>query len=114
MKELTYADKTVLVGDAAADTIVEYSALLAEKGHADSVVLNAIAESGELVVASFVLGSGTNLMATTTASDQRDPDNTEGIVSMRGAIDRLTTPVTVQPEDSPWLEDRNFDLPGEQ
>jgi hypothetical protein len=114
MKELTYADKTVLVGDAAADTIIEYSALLAEKGHADSVILNAIAESGGLVVASFVLGSGTNLMAATTASDQPDPDNAEGIASMREAIDRLTTPVTVQPDSTPWPDNRDFDLPGEQ
>ncbi len=102
MKHLTYADKSVLVGDEAADAIIQFSALLAEKGHADAVTLNAIGSDGDAVVASFVLGSGTNLMAETTTSSLPEPDNSEGVVYMKDKIDLLTSPPQIRPNADDW------------
>jgi hypothetical protein len=102
MKHLTYADKSVLVGDEAADVIIEFSALLAETGHADAVVLHAIGSDGDEVTASFVLGSGTNLMAETTTSRLPEPNNTEMIAHMRGKIALYGSPPKAGPDTDTW------------
>jgi len=114
MKLLTYADRTVLIGDDAADTLLEFSAMLAETGHADSVVLNAIDSDGSDVVASFLLGSGTNLMAQSTSSTLPEPANDEGIAYMRGKLADLETPPSPQTNDTEVLPstDELDGLPG--
>jgi hypothetical protein len=109
MKHLTYADQSVLIGDEAADTLVRFSALLAEKGHADAISLNVLSEDGDTTEASFVIGSGTNLMTTSTNSTIPEPDNHKGIGVMRDKIERLLAPRTAQASDEPWPAAEEFD-----
>ncbi len=70
------AEKSLLVGDAAADALVRYAALVAQLGGGDSVELAAIGVDGEMVTASLLLNSGTVLMAESTRSELPEPDNT--------------------------------------
>jgi hypothetical protein len=109
MKHLTYADQSVLIGDKAADTLIRFSALLAEKGHADAVSLNAIGNEGAPIVASFVLGSGTNLMSATTSSTIPEPENDEGIEAMEQKIRLLLSPPLAEPESDEWPAAEEFD-----
>jgi len=112
MKYLTYADQSVLIGDEAADTLLKFSALLAEKGHADAVSLNAIGSDGDAMVTSFVLGSGTNLMSASTTSTLPEPDNHDGIAYMNEKIALLVSPPTAQPSAEPseeWDAAGSFD-----
>jgi hypothetical protein len=109
MKYLTYADQSVLIGDEAADMLIRYSALLAEKGHADAISLSVIGNDGDAAVASFVLGTGTNLMATSTNSTIVEPDNREGIDNMRAKIDLLESPPAAEPDTGSWPVAEDFD-----
>ena len=40
MKHLTFADKSLLIGDDAADALLEYAAILAGQAKADNVTVN--------------------------------------------------------------------------
>jgi hypothetical protein len=110
MKDLTYADRTVLLGDDAADLIIQRSALLAETGHADSVTLNAIDHDGTVVSASFVLGSGTNVMAQSSNSPLPEPENHVGIEYMRERIRSIAEPSQASPQSEPPSSDNDFDF----
>jgi hypothetical protein len=99
MKHVTYADKSLLVGDEAADTITEYSALLAKHGSADTVTLSAFGADGDDVEATFVLDQGTVLMAESTHSSIPEPDNAEAVREMREKMMRLSSPAPVTPDD---------------
>ena len=109
MKHLTYADRSVLTGDEAADLLVQFSALLAETGHADSVTLNALGTDGDAIVAKFVLGSGTNLMSASTTSKLPEPENSEALTYMTEQIALLTTPAAAVPSDSEWRDTDHLD-----
>jgi hypothetical protein len=102
MKHLTYADQSFLIGDEAADALIRFSALLAEKGHADAVSLQAIGNDGDAMVVSLVLGSGTNLMAATTSSTIPEPDNSEGLAYMNEKIRALTSTPMAHPHNDDW------------
>jgi hypothetical protein len=99
MKHITYADKSLLVGDEAADTLTEYSAALARAGSADTVTLAAYGADGADTEGTFVLNQGTVLMSETTQSSIAEPDNTVAVTQMREKIQRLTSPDPVQPDD---------------
>lgn len=75
MKHITLAEKSLLVGDEAADTLVKYAALIAELGSGDTVEVNAVGIDGEAVTATFLLNSGTTLLIETTRSHLPEPDN---------------------------------------
>ncbi|GAB2453871.1 hypothetical protein HD599_002885 [Conyzicola lurida] len=109
MKHLTYADRSVLTGDEAADILVELSAILAETGHADSVTLNALGDDGDAIVAKFVLGTGTNLMSASTTSQLPEPENREAVAYMNEQIARLTIPAAAVPSDDEWHSAEPFE-----
>jgi hypothetical protein len=89
MKHITFADKSLLVGDDAADAITEYAKALANASAADTVTLKGFGADGADVEATFVLDQGTILMAETTPSSIPEPDNSEVIEYMRAKIREL-------------------------
>ena len=108
MKHVTYADQSVLVGDEAADVLLRFAAVVADGGRADTVSLNAIASDGELVVSTFLIGTGTNLMAETTSSPLPEPNNQEAIEYMNEKVRQLVTPQQVVADSGPWPADDGF------
>jgi hypothetical protein len=110
MKYLTYADRSVLIGDDAADLLIRYSAVLAETGHADSVALSVLNQDGDNIVASFVLGSGTNVMTASTSSTLPEPANEDGINYIKGKLDDLTSSHNIQPDHEASTDDDTFDM----
>ena len=77
MQHLTTAEKSLLVGDRTADLLMEYAALVAQIKAGDSIKINALGADGDEVVATLLLNSGTTMVAETTTSTQREPDNAE-------------------------------------
>jgi hypothetical protein len=105
MKLVTYSDKSVLVGDEAADSLVRFAALIADKGRADAVSLNVIAPDGEAIVTSFVLGSGIAVMAESTNSPLPEPDNDQTVATMNAKLEELASSPRALPTSEPFPED---------
>ncbi len=100
MKHLTYADKSLLVGDEVADLLLQYSARLASSGVADTVEVHAISSDGDDVTATFLLGEGAPLMAETTTSSLPEPDNTDAVQHVTDGMSRLM-PTAIESEMDP-------------
>jgi hypothetical protein len=99
MKHITYAEKSLLVGDEAADVLLEYAAALGKADSADTVTLLGYGADGDDVAATFLLNSGTVIMAESTTSSIPDPDNDDAIAAMRERLIRLTSSAPVRPSD---------------
>jgi hypothetical protein len=89
VKHVTYADKSLLMGDEVADLLVEYAGMVARTGTADTVTVRAMGVEGNDVEATFLLDSGTNLMVETGNSDAATPANDEAIDYLTRHIERL-------------------------
>lgn len=100
MKHLTFAGKSLLIGDDVADLLLEYTALLAKKGDADTVDISAYGADGDAVQATLMLAEGAPLMAETTHTDLPEPDNDDTVMYLREQIMRRSSPPTVQPADA--------------
>jgi hypothetical protein len=97
MKHVTYAEKSLLVGDEAADVLLEYAAAVARTGGADTVSLTALGAEGNDVVATFLLGAGTILIAESANTTVEEPDNIAIVAHMRERIAVLSTPPPARP-----------------
>src|ERR1700712_4210183 len=75
MKHVTYSEKSMLVGNEAADLLLEYAAAVSKIHTADTVNINALGSDGNNVEATFLLGEGAPLMAETATTDVEEPDN---------------------------------------
>jgi hypothetical protein len=93
------ADKSLLIGDEAADLLLEYAALLAQIGRGDSVKLRAIGADGDEVTVGFLLNSGTVLLIESSTSGLPEPDNGEAERYMRSRLDSYN-PTQDQPDDA--------------
>lgn len=92
MKHITYAEKSLLVGDAVADLLIEYAAALGTAQQADTVSLHAISSDGDEVDAMFLLGEGAPLMNETTTSTLPEPDNQTAETYIRERLQTLQSP----------------------
>lgn len=92
MKRITYVDTSVLVGDAAADTLLEYAATLARHHSADALELEALGSDGDGITATFLLDSGASLLAASSRSLLPEPDNSIAIHYMRERIELIGKP----------------------
>jgi hypothetical protein len=80
---LTYADKSLLVGDDVAKALIEYAAALASARLGDSVTVRAYGADGEPVDAVLLLDTGAPIMAESTRSDLPEPENAEVYAYLR-------------------------------
>jgi len=110
MKHLTMADKSLLVGDQTADLLMEYAALLARQGSADTIEVQAIGDDGDTVTVTFLLNSGTVLLAETSTAAFQEPDNSAAIEYIRASIDRIENPPMVRGYDDESVPQPQWDL----
>jgi hypothetical protein len=90
MKHLLFGQKSIFLGDDAAEALIAYAAHIAKMGSGDSVDMWGINAEGNLVATSFLLNSGSNLTAETTDLEHEDPDNKEAIAYIRKQLDLLS------------------------
>lgn len=113
MKHITYAEKSLLLGDATADLLLEYAAALGSDGTSDSISIRAISSDGDEVDATFLIGEGAPLMSETTTSTLPEPDNTAAEEHMRERIGRLARPPHGGSlDDDEMLRDDYDEFPG--
>jgi hypothetical protein len=101
MKHITTAEKSLLVGDEAADLLLEYAAALARVDSADTVTLTAFGDDGDPVEVTFLLNNGTSILVETSASPAPEPDNAEVVEYMRVRLERIVSPPYAQPVEEP-------------
>lgn len=101
MHHMTYADKSILVGDEVARLVIAYAAELAHHGDADDVEVRAISSDGDAVVAILLLGAGAPIMAESAHSDLPEPDNRRTVDYMRRRIEALGHAPTGGPLEAP-------------
>lgn len=106
MKHLTFGEKTLFVGDEAADALTAYAALLAEHDHADTVSLSAVGPDGHGVEATFVLDAGTVLMSESADDVFKEPDNSAAIQYIAERSEAILHPPQAQP--ATWDEQGEF------
>lgn len=85
----------MLVGDEAADLLIQYAAAIIRVHTADTVDLKAIGSDGNAVEATFLLGEGAPLMAETASADIEEPDNSGPVEYMRARLRLLSSPPVV-------------------
>jgi hypothetical protein len=105
MKHVTMAEKNLLIGDEAAELLIEYAALLARNDEADTVELSAIGQDGDPVEVTFLLNSGTVLLLESSYANFAEPDNADAEDYLRSRIEAIENPPMAgtterQPESS--------------
>jgi hypothetical protein len=73
MKIIHYAGDELMTGDDIADAVVQYAETLAVHETSASVEIPIVMENGDIVVASFLLGPASQLVAVPADSDLPDP-----------------------------------------
>ena len=99
MKLINYGDTDWLIGDDAADLLLEYSVLLAKHGTADSVSVDVLTANGEAQSVSLLIGPATMMTARPLVSSLAEPDNAGAIEDVRARIDAIVSPPPVLPTE---------------
>jgi hypothetical protein len=89
--QLDYAGGRFLIGDEAANTLLDFASLLGKYETTDEVRLYTRSPSGEAGRSRFLIGPASQIVITTYSSDFEEPDNAEGIAWMRGKALALGT-----------------------
>ena len=87
MKHVLFGQKSVFLGDEAADALVDYAAHVAQMKTGDRVDMRGINSEGNAIVTTFLLNGGSNLAAETTSLQLDEPDNAESIAYIRRRIE---------------------------
>jgi hypothetical protein len=87
MRHVTLPDRSLLIGDRAADLLLAYAALIAQMGRGDHDLLRAIGGDGVEIDAGFLLNSGTSLLVESSTSSIPEPDNAAGIAYLQGRLE---------------------------
>lgn len=90
MKHVTFAEKSLLVGDEAADLLLEFARLIGQRGGSDLVTMRAIGPDGNDVDATFLINASTVMMAETASAQLSEPDNADAEDYMSARIDEIT------------------------
>lgn len=112
MKHLTFANRSLLIGDDMADAVMEFAAQLASAGEARSVEFLAYSDSGEKVTATLLLGAGAPVMAETSSTDLAEPDNSLVLNMLLGEIQVRLDPPNARMLDSAAGGDEDDGYPG--
>lgn len=106
MKHISFAKKSLLVDDEAADCLLEYAARLAHEDDVDTVTLRAISPDGNTTEASLLLNTNSDLLIESTNSEVEPPDNPAALSYMRERMERMAHPPNAQTEPARVEEDR--------
>jgi hypothetical protein len=92
MKAVTYAENSWLLGDEAADTLMDYAVVLARIDSADSVEVLALGPDGTEQSVSFLIGPATMMTAQSSDSSVDAPDNRDAVTLIRERIRIIESP----------------------
>ena len=101
MKHVTYGERSLLVGDEAADLLMSYATVLGRNNNTDSVTLRAVGADGNEEDATVLLNPSTTMMIESTNSTGSEPDNELVAEYMREGINRMTQSFDLRPDTDP-------------
>lgn len=99
MKRIEYGDSSWLIGDAAADAILNYTVFMAKANTADAVDVVVIGADGADETMTLVLGPATMIHTETTRSHRDEPDNTALLKYVADRIREAGLPVQPMSND---------------
>lgn len=99
MKCVTYLDRSLLVDDETADTLLRYATLLTARRQPDSVQVNALNFDGQEVLVAFLLGDAAPLMVESNELKLPEPENGDAITYMHERMARLLSPNPGLPDE---------------
>lgn len=97
MKRISYGETSWLIGDIAADAVLEYAVELARHESAASIDLVVLDAAGAEQAVRFLLGPATMMMAETTASSFPEPDNAASVTVMSERVESMVHPPSAAP-----------------
>ena len=97
MKLLNYGDTEWLVGDEAAELLMDYSVLMARVNNADSVNVTMLDNHGTPQNLNILIGPATMMTSRETETEFPEPENASAVTEMRGKIAAIEDPPPVQP-----------------
>lgn len=92
VKRIIYAETSWLIGDAAADTVLEYAVELARHDSAAAIDLVVLDAAGAEQTVRFLIGPSTMMMAESTGSAFPEPDNSVAVADMRERVEAMVHP----------------------
>ncbi|CAN5538661.1 hypothetical protein BH10ACT7_BH10ACT7_23490 [soil metagenome] len=101
MKLLTYAEAGWLVGDDAAQAIVDYAVALGRTSSADSIEFSALGPQGQTEMVTFLIGPATMMTIESTDSALDEPENSAAITTIRERLARIKPPAPVPSAERP-------------
>ena len=99
MKHVTYGEKAHFLDDDAAMTLIAYASALGNAAASDTVTVSAVDDHGNSVDATFLLNPSSVLLVESSTSSIAEPENREIIEYMRGRMDLMANPPSVEPEE---------------
>jgi hypothetical protein len=91
MKQLRYGDRTWLVGDSLASTMMDFAAALAKIDAAEHVRFKAIDQSGDVVEIEVLLGPATMMVAEPVHVTADEPENSDVEQTMKDRIEMISS-----------------------
>ena len=113
MRHITFGEASFLLGNEAADAVLKYAALLAQKHTADTVTLNAISSDGNEVKVTILLDTGAPLMSETTHNNQPEPENSVVVSYMAAQTSHLSGFSMAVPDDASSIAAWHRDAAGD-
>ncbi|GAA3339881.1 hypothetical protein GCM10017714_17370 [Curtobacterium pusillum] len=88
MKYIHYDGSLILTGDAIADAVVDYAAVLGANGRTDTVAIPAVADDGSVTRTTVLVGPASELTVSTAPDDELEPEDRAFIRKLRDAASR--------------------------
>jgi hypothetical protein len=100
MRRLSYTNTSVITDDRIANAVLQYSRELAEHDHSATVDIPVVTEDGTVISAELLIGPASELIVVDVpdAPLPKDMDVDGAVAAIRIAMERLTSPPSVQPE----------------
>jgi hypothetical protein len=99
MKLINYGDIDWLIGDEAADLLLEYSILMAREGHADAVEIAVLSSEGTEQMVTVLIGPATMMTARALETEFTEPGNAVHLEAIRERMSAITSPPNVLPAE---------------
>ena len=91
MKYIYYDGIEIMTGDAIADAVLDYAAVLGANGRTDTVAIPAVADDGSVTRTTVLIGPASELTLATAPDDELEPEDHEFIRHLRAAAERAGT-----------------------
>ncbi|WFR68346.1 hypothetical protein P9139_09125 [Curtobacterium flaccumfaciens] len=88
MKYIHYDGTLILTGDAIADAVADYAAVLGANGRTDTVAIPAVADDGSVTRTTVLVGPASELTVSTAPDDELEPEDHAFIRNLRDAAVR--------------------------